>query len=194
MVQILLIRPGSTDYDQQRRIQGNLDVPLNEQGTAEVRRMIDDLRARHLAPEAVYASKCEPAWQTAAAVAQAIDAKLRELDGMENVDHGLWQGMLIDDVRLKQPRVYRQWQEQPETVCPPEGEMLGEADERVQAGLARLLKRHKDGLVALVAPEPLASLARRQLDHGELGDLWKAVAEQPGRWQLLEVNPETVLL
>ena len=27
MVQIVLIRPGSTDYDQQGRIQGTLDVP-----------------------------------------------------------------------------------------------------------------------------------------------------------------------
>ena len=36
MVQIVLIRPGSTDYDEQGRIQGTLDIPLNEQGTREV--------------------------------------------------------------------------------------------------------------------------------------------------------------
>lgn len=27
MVQIVLIRPGSTDYDEQGRIQGTLDIP-----------------------------------------------------------------------------------------------------------------------------------------------------------------------
>ena len=41
--------------------------------------------------------------------------------------------MLVSDVKRKQPRVYKRWQEQPESVCPPEGEMLGEADERVRA-------------------------------------------------------------
>ena len=28
MVQVLLIRPGATEYDQQGRVQGILDVPL----------------------------------------------------------------------------------------------------------------------------------------------------------------------
>ena len=36
MVQIVLIRPGSTDYDEQGRIQGTLDIPLNDQGADEV--------------------------------------------------------------------------------------------------------------------------------------------------------------
>ena len=56
---------------------------------------------------------------------------------MQNLDHGLWQGMLIEDVRRKQPKVYRQWQEQPETVCPPEGEMLSQAEERIRTAMAK---------------------------------------------------------
>ena len=30
MVRIVLIRPGSTDFDEQGRITGTLDIPLNE--------------------------------------------------------------------------------------------------------------------------------------------------------------------
>ena len=33
-------------------------------------------------------------------------------------------GMLVEEVKQKQPRVYRQWLEHPETVCPPEGETV----------------------------------------------------------------------
>ncbi len=58
-----------------------------------------------------------------AAISEALGLKLKKLDHMENLNQGLWQGVLIDDVRVKQPKVYRQWQEHPETVCPPEGEM-----------------------------------------------------------------------
>ena len=68
--------------------------------------------------------------------------------------------MLIEDVKRKQPKVFRQWQEQPEIVCPPEGEMLSEAHERVQAALTKMLKKHKEGTIALVIPEPLASLVQ----------------------------------
>ena len=84
---------------------------------------------------------------------------MKTLDKLQNLDHGLWQGMLVSDVKTKQPKVYRQWQEQPETVCPPQGETLCTAKQRVQAALAKLLKKHKaDGLVAIVVPEPLASV------------------------------------
>ncbi len=43
---------------------------------------------------------------------------------MQNLNLGLWQGMQVAEVRHKQPKVYRQWQEQPENVCPPDGEMI----------------------------------------------------------------------
>ena len=189
MPQIVLIRPGSTDYDQQGRIQGTLDVPLNQQGSDEVTRLIDELRGRRV--EAVYASPCEPAQQTARAIADTLGVKLKKLDRMQNLNHGLWQGMCIDEVRRKQPKVYRQWQERPESVCPPEGEMLAQAEDRVRFTINKLLKRHKDGVVALVVPEPLASLVRRFVVHDKLGDLWRA-STQHAQWQVLRVEPETV--
>lgn len=188
MMKIVLIRPGSTDYDQQRRIQGTLNVPLNKEGSAEVAHLIDALRPLKL--EAVYSPACQPAQATAQAIAVAFDVKFRKLGRMQNLDHGLWQGLLIDEVRLKQPKVYRQWQERPHCTCPPGGEMLDQATERVRTAMAKLLKRHRDGVIGLVVPEPLASLVRRFLNHGDLGNLWKA-ASGHGRWEVLEVQPET---
>jgi broad specificity phosphatase PhoE len=190
MVQIVLILPGSTDFDAQRRIQGNLDVPLNEQGAAEVGRIAEEIRPLNVA--VVYGACCEPAAQTAKVIAKALGVKVRRLDRLNNQNQGLWQGMLVDEVRTKQPKVYRLWQENPECVCPPEGEMLGQVADRVEAALTKLLKRHREGVVALVAPEPLASLVRRFVHHGVLGDLWKAGAEH-GRWEVLDVNPEALV-
>jgi probable phosphoglycerate mutase len=186
MVKIVLIRPGSTDYDRQGRIQGTLDVPLNAEGSAEVNRAIDELQGIEL--EAVYASNSEPAVQTAQAIARSRGLKVRKLERLHNVNHGLWQGMLIDEVKLKQPKVYRQWQDTPENICPPEGEMLAQAEARVRAVVNKLLKKHKEGAIGLVVPEPLASLVRRLLNQSELGNLWKAPSEH-GRWEVLDVQP-----
>lgn len=186
MLEIILIHPGCTDYDLQGRIQGNLDVPLNEQGAAEVARLTDEIKERGI--ETVYAARCEPAMQAAKTIATTLDVKFRKLDRLFNLNQGLWQGMLVEEVRLKQPRVYRQWQEHPETICPPEGEMIDAAIERVEAAITRLWKRHKEGVVALVVPEPLASLVRCYVNHEELGDLWKASTEH-GHWEVLTFNP-----
>ena len=187
MMEIALIRPGSTDYDAQGRIQGTLDLPLSDIGEAEVRRIIGELREREL--EAIYASPAQSAWQTASTIAEALGSRLKKLEKLHNLDHGLWQGMLIEEVKRKQPKVFRQWQEQPETVCPPEGETLGQAQERVQTSLCKVVKKHKAGRIGLVVPEPLASIVQSFLSHTDLGDLWKS-DKQCGSWEMLSVEPQ----
>jgi broad specificity phosphatase PhoE len=191
MLKIALIRPGSTDYDVQERIQGTLDIPLNEQGLAEAAQATEDLRDKGL--ETIYAPPSEPAFRTAQTISQALDIKMRKLVNMQNLNQGLWQGMLVKDVKRKHPKVYRQWQEQPENVCPPEGEMLTAADQRVRACMMKLLKRHKDGMIGICVPEPLLSLVRRLVVHCELGDLWKPTNGH-GRVEYLQIEPEEVLI
>lgn len=187
MLTIVLIRPGSTDYDVQQRIQGSLDIPLNAQGAAEAAETAGQVRDKLL--EVVYAPASQPSLETAEIIAKTLKIKRKKIERLHNLNQGLWQGMLVAEVRHKQPKVYRQWQEQPENVCPPEGEMLGAADERVQAAVTKLLKRHKEGTIGVVLPEPLFSLARRFLVHCELGDLWKA-PNGGGRFEALAVDVE----
>jgi phosphoserine phosphatase len=189
MTQILLIRPGATEYDQQGRVQGTLDIPLCEDGRQEVEALVDALRTQPIA--AIYTSPNQSAQQTAEALGASLELKVKTLDKLHNLDHGLWQGMLVADVKAKQPKVYRQWQEQPETVCPPQGETISTAKERVQTALAKLLKKHKsDGVLALIAPEPLASIIRHVLRHDEWGDLWRCSCGK-ARWELVEA-PQAV--
>jgi broad specificity phosphatase PhoE len=190
MLQLVLIRPGSTDYDVQERILGSLDIPLNERGLAEVAATVEQVRDKGM--EMIFSPVSQPSLQTAEVIAKALQIKLKKIERLENLNQGLWQGMLVEDVRHKQPKVYRQWQEQPENVCPPEGEMLGQADERVRNAIVKLLKRRKEGVIGLVLPEPLLSLARRFITHGVLGDLWKA-PNGHGRFEVLNVDPDEVL-
>lgn len=183
MYKLALILPGSTDYDVQGRIMGNLEIPLNEEGLQEVDALAAPLQALNL--EALYCAACRRARQSAERLAGALGLKVSGLARLENLDHGLWQGMLVEDVRRKQPKVYRQWQEQPETVCPPEGEMLADARERVQAVLAKFERKHRGETVGLVVSEPLASLFRAELRRSDVGDLWKA-ARVHGTFELIE--------
>lgn len=188
MLRILLIRPGATEYERQGRVQGTLDIPLCADGRREVEQVVEELRSQSI--DAIYHNPCQSADETAAALAEALGLKSKSLDALHNLDHGLWQGMSIADIKAKQPKVYRQWQEQPEKVCPPQGETIGESKERVQALVAKLLKKHKsEGLIAIVAPEPLASVIRHVLRHDELGDLWQSGNGSP-QWELIDV-PQT---
>jgi probable phosphoglycerate mutase len=189
MLQIVLVRPGSTEYDEQGRIRGTLALPLSETGTHQAARVALELAS--LPIEVVYSSRCQPAVETAQAIALAVGAKVKRIDRLQNLDQGLWQGKRIEEVRLTQPRVYKQYQDRPETVCPPQGEMLGDAQQRVDAAMSRILKKHRSGMVALVVPEPLASLVKRYVTDCDLGNLWKTDTET-GQWEIVETRPEPV--
>ncbi len=172
MVQIVLIRPGSTEYDLQGRIQGTLDIPLSEQGRGEVRELAGKLKTRSLSASIVHPGNA--ATETAQIIGEALGIKVKSLEALRNLNQGLWQGMLVDEVKLKQPKVYRQWQEQPENICPPDGEMVSEAQARIGDAVERLVKKHRAGAVGVVASEPFATLFAHRITGGELGDLWKA--------------------
>jgi broad specificity phosphatase PhoE len=190
MVQILLVRACSTDFDEQGRIKGTLDIPLNEVGEGQVSQLVADLHDTDI--DYLYTSPCRSALQTAEALAADHKLRTKTLVELQNLDHGLWHGKLIDEVRVSQPKVFRQLQDHPETVCPPQGEAVGAALERVRSLVARLIRKHGSGTIAVVVPEPLASLVSSILGS-EMGDLWKAEC-QCGGWQKIDVQPKKAAL
>jgi broad specificity phosphatase PhoE len=185
------VRAGCTDFDDQGRIKGTLDIPLNDAGQGQAVQLVGELHNVEITQ--VYASPCRSAEQTAELLAADHKIKAKMLVELQNLDHGLWHGKLIDEVRTSQPKVFRQLQDHPETVCPPQGESVGAALERVRSAVLRLIRKHRSGIIALVVPEPLASLVRSTLNRGELGDLWKAECESGG-WQMIDVQAEKVAL
>ncbi|HIF32547.1 MAG: histidine phosphatase family protein [Pirellulaceae bacterium] len=191
MLRIILVRPGSTQFDEQGRIKGSLSIPLSTVGRGQVDKAVGELSAEDI--EAVYCSPCESARQTADLLAGERRVKPKVIEKLSNLDHGLWHGKLIADVRRQQPRVYKSCREHPEEVCPPEGESMCEARSRVGKALSRILRRHKEGTLALVVPEPMASVVRCILLQSDLPDLWKAECDT-GSWELIEVISDTALV
>jgi broad specificity phosphatase PhoE len=188
MLNILLIRAASTEYTGQGRVQGTLDVPLSEDGRRQA-----ELAAEQLSKHAVETLQCGPcraSRQTAELIGQHLGIKPKTNDLLHNLDLGLWQGMLIEEVKTKQPKVYRQWQERPETVCPPEGETLQHAQERLLSVQAKLVKKFKTGTVAMVLIDPLASVWRSLLLDQPIGDLWQMGGDREALWESIPLTAE----
>lgn len=190
MSTIVLVRPGCTDFDEQQRIQGALDLPLNAQGDEQVRQFAAELRDVPL--DVIYTSPTEPARTTATRLGESLGLPVKELDGLRNVHQGLWQGLHVEEVRRKHPKVFKQWQETPETICPPEGELFADAFARVREALARPLKSKKKANFAIVAPEPLASIVACIIRGGKPTGTCAAGEDEPvRRWEFLQTNGQT---
>lgn len=175
MAELLVVRAGTTDYDVQGRIRGNLDLPLTAAGRDVAGAVADRLAS--LAPAALYASRARCATETAAIIGRRVGLVPRRSVGLEGLDLGLWQGMLASDLRRRQPRLARHWQEDPWTVVPPEGEPLSLARQRVGAAIGVLLARHPGGRVMVVVPRPLDRVIGAVLEASDPGDLWDTAGD-----------------
>jgi len=188
MCHVVLIRPGATIYDEQNRLQGILDIPLSQRGQGEVARMVPKLE-KSLAGSPLSALYCGPAEnviRTAEIVGKALGIRPKRIDEFRNLDQGLWQGLQIDEIKRRNTKLFRQWIDDPETICPPQGETVENAMGRIKAAFRPLLKRHHDEAIGLVVGEPLARLVACYLkcepliqldEHGSSGGFeWIEIA------------------
>ncbi|MCH8830868.1 MAG: histidine phosphatase family protein, partial [Planctomycetes bacterium] len=89
MVNVIVIRPGCTDYDEQQRIQGSLDLPLNSRGREQVDHLAEQLADTEI--EVLFTAPGEPARSTAAAIGESLGITVKEKKGLRNLDQGLWE-------------------------------------------------------------------------------------------------------
>ncbi len=186
MTQVVLIRPGATIYDEQDRVQGILDIPLSERGKAEVALLTERLRGIALA--ALYCGPSESVTRTAEAVGRSLGLRPKRIEELRNLDQGLWQGLQLDEIKRRNMKLFRQWLDDPRTICPPCGETVESALDRVRGALKPLIRRHRDEVLGLVVGEPIAQLIAgylRRDPHVQLDD------DVPtGGFERIEVAPE----
>jgi len=177
LARVLLVRPGATEFDEQGRMKGSLDMPLSPLGVEQAQSLADELADVRV--KTIFTSPCESARETAERLARAQrgagkDVRIKVIDAFRNIDHGLWHGKLIDEVRRNHPKVYRQGSEDPESFCPPGGEPVGEAKGRVLKALRKCLRKAREDVVALVIPDPMATVVQSLLSGNDLKSVWKS--------------------
>jgi probable phosphoglycerate mutase len=158
MGQVFLAKSAATDLEDQDRIVGTLDVPINVRGQAEVSDIARELAGVPI--DTIYATASESARQTAAQLAKKLGVKVKELDELRNLDFGLWQGLPVAEVERKHRKLYSKWKESPCEACPPAGEEIGQVYGRVEKWIGPIIRRNSFRAVVIVAPDPLRRIIR----------------------------------
>ena len=155
MTRILLIAASPTPWDVEDRVVGNHSLPL----TAEAHQAVSELIGE-LVPtiSAVYRCKTNEACdETARLLAEKYNLRPGHKADLNEMNLGLWQGLRREEIKFRFPKVIEQWQKQPLTVQPPEGETVPEAADRLKAAVQSVLKRNRGTTIAL----PLRPIAMR---------------------------------
>lgn len=168
---ILLIRHGETAWNAERRLQGHIDIGLNDEGVRQARALGRALAAEPLS--AVVASDLQRARQTALAVAghHAVpvhtDALLRERC------YGIFEGLSHHEIQQRYPDEYLDWQARhPDALMPP-GERVAESfrafHQRALDAITQWAARHPGQTIAVVAHGGVLECAYRHASGRALG-------------------------
>ncbi|MCP4381132.1 MAG: histidine phosphatase family protein [Hyphomicrobiales bacterium] len=188
---LVFIRHGETDWNAEERLQGQMDIPLNDRGRAQARRNGEAIADRFpdIAGFDFVASPLGRSRETMEIVREALglDPSAYHLDDrLREITFGDWEGYTIAELRATAPEAVAAREADKWGFLPPGGESYRLLAERVEAwfgdlarptvavahgGVGRVLRRH---LLDLDHQESVATLIpqdRALLLHGG-GDTW----------------------
>ena len=161
MIHLILVRHGQTDWNVQRRYQGQTDAQLNAVG----KRQAEQIAARlaNTAIDTIYASDLQRAWETATIIAQKLALTPISEPRLREIKFGIIEGLTFDEAQARYPEMIAAWladRNQP----PTGGETLTAFSERIYAMLDHLRHNHDGETVLLVAHGgPLLEMIRTLL-------------------------------
>ena len=153
MTEIILVRHGETAWNAERRLQGHLDIPLNEEGERQAAAL-----ARALAGESVdliVSSDLRRAASTAQAVADVLGLPLQTDATLRERCFGAFEGLLYDELEAHFPQAYAQWRVRDPHARYPDGERRAETfaefAQRAVDAVSRIAEMHRGKRIVIVS-------------------------------------------
>lgn len=183
VTRLLVIRHGETAWNTESRIQGHIDIPLNENGRWQARRLAQALADEGL--HAIYSSDLQRARDTAQAVADVAGLPLTLDVSLRERHFGRFEGKTQEEVAAQWPEEARRWRDRDPSYGPHGGETLQGFYDRSLTALTRLALRHPGQNIAVVA-------------HGGVLDCFYRAAnglalELPRSWKITNASVNRLL-
>lgn len=155
---LILARHGQTDHNRSRRLQGQIDIPLNELGREQAAALGTAMAQDP--PDVVLASPLGRAIATARAVAEPLGLRVHPDHAFLERGFGEWEGLTFSQISEQWPEDHAQWRSSREQSLPHLGiEERGDVAHRVAEGCRRVLAEHPGQRVLVVAHGAAITLA-----------------------------------
>jgi broad specificity phosphatase PhoE len=148
VLHLILVRHGETEWNVQRRYQGQSDVPLSALGLRQAGLAAGRLTGQKI--DAIYASDLKRALETARIIAEKNNLKVLPEPRLRELKFGVLEGLTFDEAQAKYPEMIDAWLE--DYNRPPQGaETIDSLTARLDSMLNDLKQKHDGEIVLLVA-------------------------------------------
>ncbi len=158
---LCLVRHGETAWNAERRIQGQLDVPLSAVGHAQARATANWLAREDFS--AIYSSDLARALHTAEASAHLLKLPIQRSIGLRERHYGVFQTLTYAEMQRRYPQEYARFlARDAEFAFPDGGESLRRFAERVNQCIDAIVAAHPDGQVLVVTHGGVLDILHRR--------------------------------
>lgn len=189
-MKIHLVRHGETDWNNDGRIQGWIDVGLNSRGREQAKNLADELSSNQSFD--LVGSPLRRARETASLLETSLTVEEKWfIDEFKELDQGFWNGLTGDWLETRSDETYMSWQECPTETRPPSGESLTHVRSRVSNGLKFVLN-NATSPVLIVAHKVVNSLVAHLLGEWEFEAVMESL-DNNAEVRTLELHADDLL-
>jgi broad specificity phosphatase PhoE len=145
---LLLVRHGETDWNRDRVLQGQVDVPLNANGRRQAHNL--GVRLCDWKIDALYSSDLARAAETATIIGNLLGVEPRLLADLREIDVGRWGGLTHAELESHYPEEVAALA-RGEDIPRGGAERLSDLQERMVVAFERICDDHSDQTVLLVS-------------------------------------------
>ncbi|MGB7248486.1 MAG: histidine phosphatase family protein [Phormidesmis sp.] len=182
---LLLVRHGETDWNRDGRFQGQIDIPLNENGHQQASQAADFLKPVQI-DAAVSSSMKRPAQTAEGILKYHPGVSLETTEQLWEISHGEWEGKLEAEIESGYPGLLGKWQSHPEVVQMPGGESLDDVWARAKKGWHDIVSAYSEAGEAADRPLTVMVVAHDAINKAILCQVFGLGPEK--FWQFKQGN------
>lgn len=145
---IIFLRPGETEMNRHKVMQGEADAPLTELGREQSRLAAMAISAYH--PVKVYTSPALHAREAAEIVARELSIPLEVTSLLREQGFGKWEGKTCNEIEKDDPETARKRDTEGWWFCPPGGEPRLRVRHRMLNFCKQMEEKHPNNTVVAV--------------------------------------------
>ncbi|CAD5371830.1 Phosphoglycerate mutase family [Rubrivivax sp. A210] len=146
---LFALRHGQTAWNADRRIQGHVDIPLDDTGSRQAALLAQALAGEGLA--AIYSSDLQRARATADALAAATGLAVQTEPALRERAFGRFESLAFTEIEERWPEEALRWRRREPDFAPGGGETLEVFAGRCLPAIAALAARHAGQAIAVVS-------------------------------------------
>lgn len=177
MIDIIFVRHGQTQWNQEGRVQGYAPTSISETGSVQIKNLIKIIEL--LRPNIIFSSPIIRALESAEILSKALSLKIVSLPELTEFNVGEWYGKTVEELNLTS-KSWVDFHNDPTTASPPKGEEILDFQKRVVMGIKFIIDSGKKCNIVVTHAEvirvaicyfiglPIRQLTSIRIDTGSL--------------------------